>query len=75
MPELVKLQKWIEEKGILAFAHSGTAIGVDLWGTFIPWDDDVDIGIYAKDWYEYKDTLKEFDITIDAKNETSKSPK
>ncbi len=74
-PELVKLQKFIEEKDILAFAHGGTAIGVDLWGTFIPWDDDADIGIYAKDWYKYKEEFEKYGIDIDKNSESTQLPK
>lgn len=44
--------KAFEELGINYFVESGTAIGAGRFDAHLPWDDDVDVGVFAKDFDE-----------------------
>ena len=50
------------------FITSGTLIGLLRHNGFIPWDDDIDIGMMRKDYESLKKILKENFIEIDIKN-------
>ena len=39
------------------FAISGTALGVELWDGFIPWDDDMDIAMPIDDFEKFRKTV------------------
>lgn len=44
--------KICDENGLTYFGIAGTGIGAIRHGGFIPWDDDIDIGILRKDLYK-----------------------
>lgn len=46
---LVELDKIFKKNGIEYFLLAGSVLGAVRHGGFIPWDDDIDIGIYYKD--------------------------
>ncbi|MBR3248588.1 LicD family protein [Candidatus Saccharibacteria bacterium] len=46
-----------EENHLHFFAISGTALGVELWNGFIPWDDDMDIAMPIQDFEKFRKTI------------------
>lgn len=50
--------KFVENK-IIWFAHSGTLLGAKRNGKLIPWDDDIDMGMTAKEFYSNLEKIKE----------------
>lgn len=47
---LVKFDKFCAENNLTYFLDSGTALGAVRHGGFIPWDDDVDVGMPREDY-------------------------
>ena len=52
---LLAIDAVCEEHGITYFLDSGTALGAKRHGGFIPWDDDIDIGMPRKDYDRFLD--------------------
>lgn len=50
---LVSFDKVCREKGLTYFLDSGSALGAVRHGGFIPWDDDVDVGMPRKDYERF----------------------
>lgn len=59
--ELADLFKIINDSfirnNITWFAHSGTLLGAKRYGDFIPWDDDIDMGMTSNEFYSKKDII------------------
>lgn len=47
---LLSFDKFCRENGLTYFLDSGTALGAVRHGGFIPWDDDVDVGMPREDY-------------------------
>ena len=47
---LLEFDKVCRDKGLTYFLDSGTALGAVRHGGFIPWDDDIDVGMPRKDY-------------------------
>ena len=52
---LIKVARLCEERGLTYFIESGTALGAVRHGGFIPWDDDIDIGMPRQDYEKFLD--------------------
>ena len=50
---LLVIAAFCEERGIEWFMDSGTALGAMRHGGFIPWDDDIDIGMMRGDYERF----------------------
>jgi len=50
---LLAIDKVCEDNGLTYFLDSGTALGAVRHGGFIPWDDDVDIGLPLDDYRRF----------------------
>ncbi len=50
--------KICEENNLTYFGFAGTAIGAIRHGGFIPWDDDIDMGILRKDYDKLAEIIK-----------------
>ena len=61
--KLLDMFKWYhnlcEEQGLIYFALGGTALGAVRHNGFIPWDDDIDVGMPRKDYEKLKEISKE----------------
>ena len=55
---LVELDRICKENDIPYWLDSGTLLGAERHGGFIPWDDDVDVCILRKDWKRLRNALK-----------------
>lgn len=47
---LKKFREICDTEGMHYYLLSGTAIGAIRYGGFIPWDDDIDVGLLRKDY-------------------------
>ncbi|HNY25703.1 MAG TPA: LicD family protein [Alphaproteobacteria bacterium] len=67
---LVAFDKLCKENKIQYFMIGGSIIGKIRHNGFIPWDDDIDVGILEKDWYKLVDVIKkhlpneDFDVSF-----------
>ena len=52
MEDFIKI---CEENNLDYFIFAGCAIGVERHGGFIPWDDDIDIGMLRADYERFKE--------------------
>lgn len=50
---LIEFDKVCREHGLTYFLDSGTALGAIRHGGFIPWDDDIDVGMPRKDYERF----------------------
>ena len=50
---LLSFDKVCRENGLIYFLDSGTALGAVRHGGFIPWDDDIDVGMPRKDYERF----------------------
>ena len=50
---LVEFDKVCRKQGLTYFLDSGTALGAIRHGGFIPWDDDIDVGMPRKDYERF----------------------
>lgn len=57
---LVAFDRVCREHGLTYFLDSGTALGAIRHGGFIPWDDDVDVGMPRKDYERFLIIGQEF---------------
>ena len=60
---LLRLLKWYHEfcvaNDLKYYAIGGTALGAVRHGGFIPWDDDVDVGMPRPDYERFKELANE----------------
>ena len=54
-----------EENNIEYYLCGGTAIGSMRHGGFIPWDDDIDLMMFRKDYYKLCDVIKNYNDKYD----------
>lgn len=60
LKEIVSIFK---EKGIIFWADCGTCLGIYRYGGVIPWDNDIDIGVFANDFNNVRHALNALDRT------------
>ena len=63
-----KVHLFLEEKNIPYYMLGGNALGAVRHGGFIPWDDDIDIGMFREDYERFLDICREFDSSYDIVN-------
>lgn len=56
---MMKVDAICREQGLTYFLHSGTCLGAVRHGGFIPWDDDIDIGMPLADYRRFLDIAPE----------------
>lgn len=63
-----KLHKFLEESNVPYYFLGGSALGAIRHEGFIPWDDDIDIGIMREDYEKLLTLIDKFDSSYDVKN-------
>lgn len=61
-----KILKMLEPYGITAFLEGGALLGAMRHGGFIPWDDDIDVGVTRKDFNKLMEIAKKDFVWIDS---------
>ena len=64
----LKWFKIFKKENIEFFIQDGALLGAYRNGGFIPWDDDIDVGMMRKDYEKLKKYLKENAVEFNAKN-------
>lgn len=59
---LKEIDKAFKEKNIQYFLVGGSVLGAIRHQKFIPWDDDIDIGLYRKDFERMEKVLQDYDF-------------
>ncbi len=54
---LSKLKEICEREGIRYYLLAGSSLGAVRHHGFIPWDDDIDVGVIYEDWYRLREIL------------------
>lgn len=63
-----KLHRFLAEREIKYYLIAGSALGAVRHGGFIPWDDDIDIGMFREDYEKFLQVSMEFDSQYDVVN-------
>lgn len=56
-----KIHSFMEENGIKYYLIAGSALGAMRHKGFIPWDDDIDIGLFREDYERFLSVATKFD--------------
>jgi len=63
-----ELHKFLSAKEIHYYMIAGSALGAIRHGGFIPWDDDIDIGMFRKEYEKFLSVCDEFDSQYEIVN-------
>jgi lipopolysaccharide cholinephosphotransferase len=63
-----KLHAYLEEKKIPYYMIAGSVLGAVRHGGFIPWDDDIDIGMLRPEYEKFLSVCRDFDGAYDIVN-------
>lgn len=63
-----EVHKFLREKEIPYYMLGGSTLGAVRHGGFIPWDDDIDIGMLRKDYEKFLSCAHEFSANYDIAN-------
>lgn len=63
-----KLHQFLTEEGIPYYIIAGSALGAVRHKGFIPWDDDIDIGLFRRDYEWFLQVANRFDPTYEVIN-------
>ena len=58
---MTKVHKYLDKKNIKYYMLGGNALGAIRHGGFIPWDDDIDIGLFREDYEKLISDFNDFD--------------
>lgn len=65
---MVKVDKFLEEQNIPYYLLGGSALGAVRHEGFIPWDDDIDIGMLRADYERFLSVAEQFDQEYEVVN-------